>query len=61
MTIKEIAIETIERLPEDVTWEDVQDRINFVAAIRKGIRSIENGEVVPHEEIEKELAEWLAE
>ena len=38
MTVKEIAIKTIHQLPEDATWEDIQERINFVAGVRKGLR-----------------------
>ena len=31
MTTKEIAIRSIQELPEDATWEDILERINFVA------------------------------
>lgn len=37
MTVKEIAIRTIEQLPEDATWDDIQERIRFVAGVRKGM------------------------
>lgn len=33
MTAKEIAIKTIQELPQDATWEDIRDRINFVIVI----------------------------
>ena len=59
MTIKEIAMETIRQLPEDATWEDIQERINFVAGVRKGLRELDQGKRIPHQEVKKELAEWL--
>jgi len=37
MTSKEIALKTIKQLPEDATWEDIGERTNFVAGVRKGL------------------------
>jgi predicted transcriptional regulator len=60
MTTKEIAIHTIETLPEDVLWEDIQERINFVAGVRKGLRELDVGKGIPHDRVKEEFAEWLA-
>jgi hypothetical protein len=60
MTTKEIALKTIEQLPEDVSWEDIQERINFVAAVRKGLRELDEGKGISHDAIREEFAEWLA-
>jgi len=60
MTIKEIAIKSIEELPEDATWEDIQERINFMAGVRKGIRELDQGKGIPHEKIREEYREWLS-
>jgi len=43
MTSKEIALKTIEQLPEDASWEDIQERINFAAAVRKGLHEFDQG------------------
>ena len=59
MTSKEIALKTIERLPEDASWEDIQERINFIAAVRKGLRELDEGKGVSHEKVRQEFAEWL--
>ena len=61
MTIKEQAIKTISDLPEDVDWEVVKERINFVSAIRKGLDELDSGKGIPVEEIEKELNTWISE
>ncbi len=58
MTIKEIAMETIRQLPEDATWDDIQERINFVAGVRKGLREIDDGKGIAHQEVKEEFAEW---
>ncbi len=59
MTTKEIAIHTIEELPEDATWDDVQERINFVAGVRKGLRELDEGKGLPHARVKEEFAPWL--
>ena len=33
MTTKDIAINSLRELPENATWEDIQERINFIAAV----------------------------
>lgn len=60
MTTKEIAIHTIEELPEDATWEDVQERINFVVGVRKALRELDDGKGIPHNRIREEFAQWLS-
>jgi predicted transcriptional regulator len=59
MTTKEIAIHTIEELPEDATWDDVQERINFVAGVRKGLRELDEGKGLPHARVKEEFSQWL--
>lgn len=60
MTTKETAIRSIEELPEDATWEDIQERINFVAGVRKGLRELDEGKGVAHERVREEFREWLS-
>ncbi|MCF8037093.1 MAG: hypothetical protein K9K62_09495 [Desulfobacteraceae bacterium] len=59
MTTKEVAIKSIQQLPEDATWEDIRERINFVAGIRKGIQELDNGKGISHEQVKEEFSEWL--
>ncbi len=60
MNSKEIAIKTINELPESATWEDIEERIHFLAAIEKGLSDIKTGRVVPHNEVKESLKEWLS-
>jgi predicted transcriptional regulator len=59
MTTKEVAIRSIQELPEEATWKDIQERINFVAGVRKGLRELDEGKGIPHERIREEFSEWL--
>ncbi len=59
MTTKQIAIQTIQGLPDDATWDDIQERIRFVAGVRKGLRELDEGKGIPHDRVKEEFAEWL--
>ncbi len=61
MSQKELVIEAIQELPDDASMEQIADRVEFIAAIQKGIDDIERGDVVSHEEVKKQLAAWLSE
>lgn len=60
MKNKEIAIKTIQELPDSATWADIEERIRFLAAIDKGLEDIKSGKVIPHEEVKESLKEWLS-
>ena len=60
MTKKEIAIKTIQDLPDSVTWTEIEERIRFLAAIDKGLDDVKAGRVIPHEDIKESLRQWLS-
>jgi predicted transcriptional regulator len=59
MTEKEIVLETIRALPYDCTLKDIADRIEFMAAVQKGLDQLDRGEGIPHYEAKRQLASWL--
>ena len=60
MSTKELAIKSIEELPESATWAEIEERIRFLSAIEKGRKDIVERKVVPHEEVKQNLQEWLS-
>lgn len=58
MSQKELVLEAIRELPDDASIDQIADRVEFMAAIQKGIADIDRGDTVPHEEIKKQLAAW---
>jgi predicted transcriptional regulator len=60
MSDKQLVLDSIERLPEDANLDVIAERVEFLAAIRKGLGQIERGETVPHEEVKRQLATWLS-
>ena len=59
MSTKELALKTIQELPDSATWEEIEERIRFLSAMERGRKDIVEGKVVPHEEVKKNLQEWL--
>jgi predicted transcriptional regulator len=59
MTEKEIVLETIRKLPDDCSLEEIAERIEFMAAVQKGLDQLDRGESIPHDEVKKQLASWL--
>ncbi len=60
MSTKEIVQDLLEKLPDDVSLDEVARKIEFVAAVREGFAEIDRGERIPIEEIERELPSWLS-
>lgn len=59
MTAKEIAMKILQELPDDASWADIQERISFVAGVRKGLRELDEGKGISHDKVKEEFAEWL--
>jgi len=59
MTEKEMVLETIRALPDDCSLEEIAERIEFMAAVQKGLDQLDRGEGIPHDEVKRQLASWL--
>ena len=58
MSTKELAIKTIQDLPESATWEDIEERIRFIAGVQKAMISLDEGKGIPIDEVEAMIEEW---
>lgn len=52
-------LKAISELPDNCSIDEIADRIEFLAAVQKGLDQLDRGEGIPHEEIKKQLASWL--
>ena len=52
---KQLLREAVEQVPEDASIEDVMERRYFLAKVARGIEAADRGDVVPHEEVEREF------
>ena len=59
MTEKEIVLETIRALSDDCSLEEIAERIEFMAAVKKGLDQLDRVEGIPHDEVKRHLASWL--
>ena len=59
MLTKELIISGINKLPESFTIDDVLDQIVLISKIEKGIEQVENGQIIPDEEIDERLTKWF--
>ena len=61
MSQKELVLEAIQELPDDSSIDQIADRVEFLAAIQKGMNDLDQGEIIPHETIKRQMAAWLTE
>lgn len=59
MSTKEAVIEMIRRLPDDATVPDIMAELYVRQKVDEGLRQLDAGQGIPHEEVKKRLARWL--
>ena len=60
MTDKQLVIETVKRCPDDASVEEIAEKLEILAAIRKGQEDVQTGRVKLHAEVEKILDSWIS-
>jgi len=52
---KQLLREAVEHVPDDASVEDVMERLYLLAKISRGLEAADRGELVAHEEVEREF------
>ena len=52
------AIETIKELPPEFDLDELIERLIFVDKVEKGLKQLDEGKTVPHEEVKKITKKW---
>ena len=52
-TLRERAIELIQQRPPDVSVEEMMEKLYFLSKVERGLRQIDAGQVVSHEEAKR--------
>ena len=56
---KEIVMDLLRRLPDDVTLCQIAQKLEFIAAVRQGLAEFdENKDSISIEQVERELTSW---
>jgi len=58
--LKETAIESIKRLPEGCTVEDIMYRIDLIAQVFEGLKDAEAGRLITTEELLERVDKWAS-
>ncbi len=58
-TAKEEVRKMLDQIPEDATFEDIQYHIYVQEKIERGMKDIEEGNVLSQEEVERRMSKWL--
>ena len=59
MSTKEAVIEMIRQMPDDVTVPDIMAELYVRQKIDAGLRQLDAGEGIDHEEVKRRLSRWL--
>ena len=58
--VKEQVIDLVRNLPDEVTVDDIMRELYFKIQVDKGLKELDEGKGIPHEEVERRLARWLS-
>jgi len=57
-TLKQKVIDSIEKLPQDASLDDIMERIYFIHKIKVELKQSEQGDVISHDEVLKKIEKW---
>ncbi|HQU31263.1 MAG: hypothetical protein HRU72_01715 [Planctomycetia bacterium] len=58
--VKQQVIRMIQSLPNNVTINDIMADLYFKLQVDAGLKELDEGKIIPHEEVEKRMSKWLA-
>ena len=56
---KQAVLKMLRNLRDDVTYEDLMYELYVLEKIERGLRQLDEGKGIPHEEVKKSLSRWL--
>jgi predicted transcriptional regulator len=57
--VKQQVIKMIQSLPEEVSIDDIMAELYFKLQVDAGLKELDEGKGIPHDEIEKRMSKWL--
>lgn len=58
-TAKEKVRKMLDQIPDDASFEDIQYHIYVREKIERGLKDVEEGQVLSQEEVEHRMSKWL--
>lgn len=59
--VKQQVIQMIQSMPEEVTIDEIMAELYFKLQVDAGLKELDEGKGIPHEEVEKRMSKWLTE
>ena len=59
--VKDEVIKMIQNMPEETSVEDIMAELYFRYQVDEGLKQLDEGRGISHEEVEKRMAKWLKE
>jgi len=58
--LKEQVIQLVQQLPGDITIDDILSELYFKLQVDEGIRELDEGKGIPHQEVKERMSEWVS-
>jgi predicted transcriptional regulator len=56
--LKQDVMETLKGLPDDADMDEIMYRLHVLDKVRKGRADAEQGRVISHEDLKREISQW---
>ena len=60
MTPKQKTLQTLGILPDDASYDQLQEEVKILAALEEAEADIREGRAVSHEEVKRRLGQWTS-
>ena len=60
MSDKQRAIDAISTMPSASSWQDIQEKIELITAVKESQKAVKNRQITAHEEVKKMLSQWTS-
>lgn len=57
-TVKYQVLKAVEEMPQDVTFEEVMERLYFLYKVNRGLQQVETGNTMSQAEAKKRIKTW---
>jgi predicted transcriptional regulator len=57
--LKESVVNMVKDMPDNTTLDDIMAELYFKAQVDAGLKELDDGKGIPHEEVEKRMGKWL--
>ena len=58
MSERQIMIKILEKMPEDISFEDIVETLNLISGLRNRIDNFDRNKALTTEELKKEMQTW---